>query len=157
MNRQELKGKIRSSRGELESALGRISNEQRTLVILHGEWSIKDLIGHLGFWEARVVSLFLILKAGGIPESDHQDMDILNAENLLRTRGQSLEEVVGFEQAAYKKVLELIDTASDKELTDPHHFAWTQGRSFDEMISDNTWGHYEEHLPEVMAWLKRIA
>ena len=156
MNRKELIDKILASRAQLEEALGQISNERMLMVILHGEWSVKDLIGHLGFWESRIASLFPLLKAEKTPEP-FKDIDALNSQAIDEMRTLSLADVRRLEKSAYQKILALIKEASDPELFDPDHFAWTEGRCFEEIISDNTSGHYEEHLPELQAWLKRVA
>jgi len=156
MNRKELMDKILSSREQLDEALGQISNERMALIILHGEWSVKDLIGHLGFWESRIASLFPLLKAGKTPEP-FKDIDLLNSQAIDEMRTLSLADVRRLEKSAYQKILALIKEASDPELFNSDHFAWTEGRCFEEIISDNTWGHYEEHLPELQAWLKRVA
>jgi hypothetical protein len=156
MNKAELNEKIQSSRSRLEEALTKISDNRMSLVILHGEWSTKDLIGHLGFWEQRVLNLFDVLKAGEIPEP-YEDMDELNDRAVSEMRLRSLADIRDFEREVYENLLRLIRNASDAELFEPDHFPWTGGHAFEEIISDNTWGHYDEHLPELTAWLKRIA
>jgi hypothetical protein len=156
MNKQDLTARILTGRTQLEAALSHVDEERMPLIILHGEWSVKDLIGHLGFWENNVVSLFNTLRAGKTPEPS-PELDALNARVLSESRKQSLSEVRRQEKTAYQKVLALIKDASERELFDPAHFPWTEGRPFENYISDNTYGHYEEHLPELAAWLKRIA
>ncbi len=156
MNRPELMSRIAESREQLEAILARFSDERKLLVILHGEWSVKDLIGHLGFWENRAVSLFELLKKGASPEP-FRDIDMLNDQALTEMRSLSLADVQLFEKAAYQKMLALLNNASDQELFDPDHFAWTAGQCFEGIVSDNSWGHYDEHLPELTQWLKRIA
>jgi hypothetical protein len=156
MNKQDLTARILSGRTQLEAATSHVDEERMPLIILHGEWSVKDLIGHLGFWENYVVSLFNNLRAGKTPEPS-PELDVINARVLSESRKQSLSEVRRQEKTAYQKVLALIKDASDRELFDPTHFPWTEGRPFENFISDNTYGHYEEHLPELTAWLKRIA
>ena len=156
MNKQDLTARILSGRTQLEAAISHVDEERMPLIILHGEWSVKDLIGHLGFWENHVVLLFTNLRAGKIPEPS-PELDVINARVLSESRKQSLSEVRRQEKTAYQKVLALIKDASDRELFDPAHFPWTEGRPFENFISDNTYGHYEEHLPELSAWLKRIA
>ena len=151
MNKQELTAKILSGREQLDAALSHIDEERMPLIILHGEWSVKDLIGHLGFWEESVVLLLGNLGGGG-PIS-------------LRSRplGTQMPRVATVDMKAELKLpvrklfLALIKDANDKELFNPTYFAWTEGRPFENYISDNTYGHYEEHLPEVLAWLKRIS
>ena len=156
MNKDELTNTIHASREKLHAALARISDERMSLVILHGEWSVKDLIGHLCFWEERVAALFADLHAGKSPEP-FANIDQLNGQAVADFGKLSLEDVRKREEKAYRNVLAIIRQAGDGELFDPNHFAWTEGRSFSEIISDNTWGHYEEHLPELTAWQKRIA
>lgn len=155
MSKQELIAEITSGRALLDAALSKVDEERMPLIILHGEWSTKDLIAHLGFWEDTVVKLFNILHTGKIPEPF--ELDALNAKVLAESRKQSLSDVCRQEKAAYQKVLALVKSTSDDELFNPNHFPWTGGKPFEELIRDNTCGHYEEHLPELMAWLKRIA
>jgi len=156
MNKSELIDKIFTSRENLLANFARIGDDRSSLVILHGEWSAKDLIGHLCFWEERVSTLFSVLKAGKLPEP-FLDMDLLNAEAVAEFAKLSLDQVRKREEIAYQKILTIINEASEEELFDPNYFAWTEGRNFAEFISDNTWGHYDEHIPEMIAWLKRIA
>jgi hypothetical protein len=156
MDKQELMAKILSGRAQLDAALSRVDEERMPLIVLHGEWSVKDLIGHLGFWENRVVTLFNTLRAGKIPEPA-PDLDVINARVLTDSRKQSLAEVRRQERNAYQKLVALVKDATDRELFDPAHFPWTEGRPFETFISDNSYGHYEEHLPELTAWLKRVA
>jgi hypothetical protein len=156
MNKQDLTAKIVAGRTQLEAALSHVDEERMPLIILHGEWSVKDLIGHLGFWENKVVSLFNTLRAGRTPDP-MPELDVINARVLSESRKQSLSEVRRQEKAAYQKILALLKDANERELFDPAHFPWMDGRPFENFISDNTYGHYEEHLPELAAWLKRIA
>lgn len=155
MNKQELMAEITSGRASLDAALSKVDEERMPLIVLHGEWSVKDLIGHLGFWEDTIVKFFDILQTGKTPEPF--ELDAVNAKALVESRKQSLSDVCKQEKAAYQKVLELVNNTPDDELFDPAHFPWTGGRPFEELIRDNTCGHYEEHMPELSAWLKRIA
>jgi hypothetical protein len=126
------------------------------LTILHGEWSVKDLLGHLGFWENRAADLFALLKEGQEPEP-FKDIDSLNTQAVSDMRKLSLVDVRVFEKTAYKKILAVLFDATDSELFDTDHFAWTGGRPFEEIISNNTCDHFDEHTPELIAWLKRVA
>ncbi|MCX6069200.1 MAG: ClbS/DfsB family four-helix bundle protein [Chloroflexi bacterium] len=154
MNKHELTAKLLSERARLDAALSRIDEERMPLIILYGEWSVKDLIGHLGYWENILIALFSTLRAGKTPEP-FPELDAINARVLADSRKQSLSEVRRQEKTAYQKILALLEDATDHELFDAAHFAWTKGKPFENFIADNTFGHYEEHLPELLAWLKR--
>ena len=156
MNKQELLSKIQAGRQQIDAAVTRVDDERMPLIVLHSEWSVKDLIGHFGFWEGAIVSLFNTLRAGKTPDP-FPELDAVNAKALSDSRKMSLSDVRRQEKSAYQKVLSLVQDATEDELFDPHHFPWTEGRPFAEIVSDNTFGHYEEHLPELNAWLKRIS
>jgi hypothetical protein len=156
MNKEELLEKVKTSRTNLDLALLKISEDRMTSKVLHGEWSVKDLIGHLAFWENRAAALYDMLSKGETP-APVQDIDKLNAQAVSEMNSVSLEKIRLLETKAYMKILKVIEDASEPELFDQHHFPWTQGRSFQEIIADNTWNHYDEHLLELTAWQKRIA
>ncbi len=156
MNKVELNEKIVEGRRLLDTAVAKISDERMDRVILHGEWSVKDMLGHLGFWEERVVNLFEVLHSGSIPEP-MADMNALNDQAVIDYRKLELAEVREAELGAFQRVLTVVERASEVELFNPGYFAWAEGRAFYEFIEDNTCGHYEEHLIELTAWLKRIA
>jgi hypothetical protein len=124
--------------------------------VLHDGWSVKDVLGHLAFWEGLAVSQFTLLRAGGAPEPI-SDMDAVNARVLADTRRLPLEEVRHKEQVSYDALLGMLQGALPDELLEPGHFAWTKGQPFVNWIAGDSWEHYEEHLPELLAWLERDA
>lgn len=156
MNKDELLLKIRSSRQRLEEALANIRADQMDRVILHGQWSVRDMVGHICFWEDKLLSLYDILSSGGIPEA-LGDIDVLNANALEKYKSKPLQSILDGEMEAYKKILQLVNQAKEAELFEPGYFSWMNGHSFAEFISDNTYLHYDEHLIELTAWMKRVA
>ncbi len=152
--KETLTAKILSGRKAFEETLARVPAHEMETPILHDGWSVKDVLGHLGFWEAQTVSRFNLLRAGGTPELV-ADMDALNAQALTDTRRLSLDEVRRQELEAYRQLLDIVQQASADELFKPGYFAWANGNAFMGWIAGNTWEHYEEHLPELTAWLER--
>jgi hypothetical protein len=146
---------IMAGRARLETVLAGIPVEKMEQVVLYQAWSLKDYLAHLGFWATTVVSLFEILRTGKTPEP-FPTLDEVNAQAHEESRSKSFEEVCTLEKDAYESVLNLVQRASDDELYDPHHFAWTAGRAFSEFIADNTFGHYEEHMPDLLEALKEL-
>lgn len=157
MNREELLNEIRAGRQRLEAALAEVDPARVEEVVLHGDWSIKDLMGHLEFWENRVQNLFKILLQGQDPNSVSPDagLDALNRQAYEANRGRPYVEIRRTEQSAYQSLIHLVQDASEAELFDPQHFAWTGGRMFASWLMDNSSGHFDEHLPELDAWLEQ--
>jgi hypothetical protein len=152
--KEDLLARIVSGRQALEQTLARIPEKDLEAPILHDGWSVKDTLGHLAYWEGTLVSRLNTLRAGGTPEP-LGDMDARNARTLANTRLLPLEEVRRSEQKTYRQLLDLLQHASPDELFTPGHFAGANGNAFEAWIGGETWDHYEEHLPELNAWMDR--
>ena len=151
MNQAGLLARIRSWRAQFESALAQLSDDELLAPNLHGGWSIKDLIAHIGFWEQHTAMRFSALLRGVNPPDEALTLDELNARVYAQNRDKPLAEVRLKEQAAYEQLLLLVENAMDDELFNPRCFAWTEGKPFAEWIKNNTYGHYEEHQADFKA------
>ena len=145
MNKAELLANIRAGRQQLDMVLARLSEEQMLVPVLHGGWTIKDLIAHFGFWEERIVTLYGQLSRGEEPAANEPPLDELNARAYAQNQAKTLDGVRRAERASYTQLLAIAVNASDDDLFNPQRFAWTQGHPFAEWIANNTYGHYEEH------------
>ncbi len=155
MQREEWVGQIQRTRGELEALLARFSQQEQEQVLLTNGWSIKDLLAHLTFWQARVVAIYGHLLGGPAPEPAPGSLttDELNAQVYTANHDLSLADVSAREQASHQAVLDLIDAAPEEDLIDRKRFAWTKGRPFTDWIEGNTAGHYQEHMPDLRGLL----
>ncbi|RPJ52054.1 MAG: ClbS/DfsB family four-helix bundle protein [Chloroflexi bacterium] len=155
MDRTDLLTLISNARTRLESALARLTPAQMTEPDLPSNWSVKDLLAHLGRWEERAVYLYATLVRGDSPETirNEEEVDAFNAETLEMFRPRSLDEVREYERTAYNELLHQVETAPEEDLFDPTRFAWTDGQPFVNLVSVNTYDHYAEHMPALDAKL----
>lgn len=151
MNQAGLLAHIRSGRAQFESALAQSSDDQLLAPNLHGGWSLKDLIAHIGFWEQRAALTFSALLRGVNPPAEPFTLDELNARVYAQNQYKPLAEVRLEEQAAYEQLLLLVENARDDDLFNPQRFAGTHGQPFAEWIESNTYGHYEDHQADFKA------
>lgn len=154
MTRDELMAKLDGSRAELEALLARVPAERRTLPALSNGWSVKDLLAHLATWEKRVLYLYGRLSTGRPVEDTISDLNEFNAAAYQANRDRPLAEIQAEEAQAYADLRHLAQTAPEAHLFDPAHFPWTQGMAFYEMIGNNSYGHFDEHMPDLRAWLE---
>ena len=112
------------------------------------EWTRKDVVAHLEAWERRALELLERLRAGDAP-SDRVETDELNARWFARDRERPLADVRAGERAAYEAMLLSIAGASDEELFDGDHFAWTEGEPFANWLRGNGDEHVDEHLDQL--------
>jgi hypothetical protein len=151
MDKHELLEKLYAARGEFEDALARVRADKVEPVSVYGEWSVKDLLAHVGFWERRVHYLLdTLLKGEEIQSLGLGDVDAVNAHVFKEHHDQAYADVRVWEADGYRALADLIEQTDEQSLFDGNAFTWTKGRPFYEFIADNTYGHWEEHLPALI-------
>ena len=155
MEREAWMGQIEQERGAFEALLARFPQDERDRAVLANGWSFKDLLGHLAFWQERVVSIYHHLTGGPepVPGLGALNVDELNAQVYAQYHARPLTEVVARAQASYRALLDLIRSVPETDLFDGDRFAWTKGRPFGDWIEGNSAGHYQEHLPDLRSCL----
>jgi hypothetical protein len=147
MNKADLESAMRAGHARLEAWLDSHSEEEMLAPSLHGGWSGKDLLAHLGFWEQKMASFCQVLLNGETPVETVGvfDIDAMNAAAFAEHHEQSLEAVRTFERQSFQLLLEQTEKSSEAELVDPQRFPWLKGATLGEWIEGNSYGHYEEH------------
>ncbi len=147
VDRDSLLRSIRAGRERLVSTLAQF-DDAAMLDRVDAEWTRKDVLAHLEAWDRHVVERLDALRRGDAL-TDEEDTDALNARFHAQDRDRSLADVRSGEAEAYGAVLAAIDRASEEELFDGAHFAWTEGDPFAEWFRGNTDEHYDEHLEQL--------
>jgi hypothetical protein len=147
MDRTSLRAAIEAGRARLEAALAGY-DDAAMLERVDDAWTRKDVLAHLEAWERRVVDLLARLRAGDVAH-DAVETDELNARFYARDRDRSLADVRSREAEAYGALLAAVAGASDEELFDGAHFAWTDGDPLADWFRGNGDEHYDEHLEQL--------
>lgn len=141
-----------ASREVFEETIARLPEDMLEEPILRDQKSVKDMLGHIAFWQELTTAKLYTLRAGQTPDPI-TDFDAVNARVLNDFRHLSLEEVREREQVAYQHFTDMLESATEDELFKPDHFAWTNNNAFLFWIAISAWEHYDEHIKEVQAWL----
>jgi hypothetical protein len=107
-----------------------------------GDWSLKNLFGHLAFWDNHAVHEIERALAG-LPREDDEWQAMNEADHAAR-RGRSLsEERAAMHQAHAELVARLEDVAG------------LDAGPIDTAIRPDTYDHYAEHIPDIQRWRQR--
>ncbi|MDQ3128350.1 MAG: ClbS/DfsB family four-helix bundle protein [Chloroflexota bacterium] len=147
MDKPALLAAIRHGRARLDAILTGVTDEAMSDRI-DDLWTRQDVLAHLEAWERRAVDLLERLRAGTEP-GERVETDELNARYHAASRDRSLEDVRAGEGAAFARMIAAIDGASDEELFDGDHFAWTDGDPLADWFRGNGDEHYDEHLEQL--------
>ena len=114
------------------------------------DWSVKDTIAHVCWWESFALNRITILAIG---EKLHllNDFDSLNEQVFEQYREMPLDKVILMFEANHAQIETLIDALSFDEWIDEHRPNF-EGQSLMRMLGGNTFGHYYEHLDDLQAY-----
>ena len=107
-------------------------------------WTLKEMVGHLGYWESTVRPHIEALRTGA-PRESGVNADAENAKVAVEVRGLMREEVLERWAAAHADVLAVADSLNEDELAD---------ESFIEKFNGETYGHYPQHFADLGAAIK---
>lgn len=120
-----------------------------------GDWSLKDIIAHITWFEREMVDLITAHALVG-SELWNLPTDERNAAIYEEIRGQSLEQVLSESEQVHQQLLEVLPTLSDEDLTTPGNFPnmppdWQPWS----IIAQNTYEHYQQHIPDIQNWITK--
>jgi hypothetical protein len=159
LTKQTLLDSLRAERANLEAALDGLTGDHLITPGVQTDWSVRDVVGHILFWEQR--ALFLLKSArDGYSEQDDiwkgHTVDSLNAKNYDNHRNRPAPDVLDEEQAVYNTVVRLIEAAPERDLIESGRFEWVSASTLYDHVSGETFEHYRDHLDALRAWRAKM-
>ncbi len=154
MTKEEFIRKVTQARARWDASLAQIEDNQMLQPGASGDWSVKDVIAHITWHEREMVG---VLQAQVLAGSDLWNLPLEQRNRAIyeEYRDLPLESVRLEEQKVYQALLQALDGLSEEDLHDPRRFTGmpTDWRPVD-MLADNTYEHYLDHLASLQDWLK---
>jgi len=141
---EETRQKIEAGWGAWLETLRGIPDDRLTEPGACGAWSVKDLIGHVAFWDADAIQ-DVGAHLGGIPRAE-EDVDALNAHVAAANAARGVEELRAEMEWTHAAAVALLAALAPD---DP------RARAACREIAVDTWEHYDEHAAQVRAWRQR--
>ncbi len=166
--RQEALGFLREGQSALGALFDRLSPEEltRPATIGGGEWSAKDLMGHIAFWEELALETLAEWRAGRRPAVEDvfraRRTDAANAENQARTAAQTLEEVQRRAHTSHRALVTAVQVMSDEEWTAAPPYPHARRPTLAELLGavlgapDGAFRHAWAHLPDLSAYVASV-
>jgi hypothetical protein len=142
-SKSELLAKIEhvyvASRAVLEALPAERWDEQ-----LPAGWTLKEMVGHLAYWEDTVPQFVVSIRAGAARESAGSVAE-QNARAAAAVRDLSRDEVLKRWQEAHARVTEMVRSLNDDELA---------SERLVEKLAGDTFDHYPDHFADLGAAIK---
>jgi hypothetical protein len=146
----EILDQIRATHQPLEALLAQLDPGHMSEPGVNGDWSVKDLLAHLTWWEQHLLRRLRTgrddlddLYVEGV--DDQSATDRANADVFAANRDRPLVDVRADFDASYREVLAVIEAMADDTLASDDVY---------EAISWDTFRHYPAHTTMLTAWLE---
>ncbi|CAG0935005.1 hypothetical protein TFLX_03829 [Thermoflexales bacterium] len=152
---------MHTARSNWEALLREAGEARLTEPGVEGDWSLKDIIAHITYFETWATNCLMAIRRGEplpLPEYKGLSIDEENALIYERQRSLPLADVLRDSQISFQRSIESVQGLHDDDLYDVKFtratgVAW----SVHDLLDGDTYEHYQEHSVSVRAWLDRVA
>ena len=162
VSRAEAISTIKEASGKLFALADRLAPEVaiKPSSIGGGEWSARDLVGHVETWEEVALANHEAWSKGEVPQSstvvtDEASMDRFNAEQIEAKSQRSWEETLSSYKQTNAKLIAAIESLSDDDWGSPIKHPSEEPRTLGQSIGGATaapkrpFGHIYAHLDDL--------
>jgi hypothetical protein len=112
-----------------------------------GDWSVRDIIAHVTWWEEEALTHLPHIVAGETPprySTTYGGIDAFNAVMTDQRRHLSLTQVLRQRDDVHRRLIGLVETAPDDQLASETRFR--------RRLRLDTYGHYPKHARAIRQW-----
>ena len=156
LTKAQLIGRIWAEHALLEAVIAPLSAVQMAQPLADG-WSVKDVLAHITVWEGLLVEWLGALATGTPPATPvpptREAVDRLNAAHHTAAQARPLPMVLTAFHRSFGRVLQTVDALPvGADLETPLPQPWAEGVPLGQLIAENTYEHYQEHMAVIRAW-----
>ena len=135
--------RVEASWANLVEAIEGIPEERIDEPGVAGEWSVKDVLGHLAYWDGEAIE-GVERSLNGDSESSGDDGDDFEVTNQREQAVRSGRSVAKARQELFGTHDRLLAALRQHPTIDPNE------------IAGDTFEHYDEHAADIRAWRQRL-
>lgn len=154
--KSEILATMRSEREAWEDLLSKVAEARMIEPGVEGEWSVKDVIAHITFFERSMANrLEQALRGEPATRAPLEDLELEEGNQIIfeRNRFLNLEQVLRDSRDTFQRIYNATSSLSEEDLN-AHSLS---GEKLDEplweQITGDTYEHYHQHIPPLRKWL----
>lgn len=112
-----------------------------------GNWSVRDIIAHVTWWEEEALAHLPLVLGGGRPSRysvKYGGIDAFNRLMTERKRGLSLAEVLRQQNDTHQRLLDYLQSVPEDQ--------FTKETRFRHRLRLDTYSHYPKHAKAIRTW-----
>ena len=150
MNRQQLLNRLDIAWVAFQASYAGLSSSRLTEPGVVGDWSVKDIIAHVTWWEEEALRHLPLIIAGDRPPRysvTYGGIDAFNAMMAERKRDVPLPDVLTQQNDAHQRLIDFIQSVSEDQ--------FTRETRFRRRLRLDTYSHYSIHTNAIREWRQR--
>lgn len=165
MSKAELLAKIDRAQQTWESIVNEAGPERLNEPGAAGDWTLKDVAGHLNAWRARTVNRLEAAARNEDPapnpwpmdmsDENEEDVDRINDWMYQQYRDRSAEDILGEAREQFRRMRAAVEAIPIDDLNAPGRYAWLGDHPISAVIAGSGEHLYEEHEPALREWLAK--
>lgn len=158
MTGPRLAGILQAERTHWNALLAQVGLAHMEEPGVEGDWSVKELVAHLTWYEQAVVEGARQVLSGGTftrrrPEG--LGLDENNARLAAASRARPASEVLAEADEVFGQLLAIVAACPQDLLNDPRRLGLPDDLLPWMGVANNSYAHYRQHEPALRAWLKQ--
>lgn len=151
---------LNAERARWNDLLAQVGIERMDLPGVEGEWSVKQLVAHLTWYEQAVVDgAQQVLTTGRFTRRRPEGVSLDEQNALIAAESQSgsAADVLAEADAVFTRLVALIAACPQDLLNEPGRLGLAEDVVPWMLVANNSWAHYRLHEPSLRAWLEQGA
>ena len=150
MNRQQLLSRLDTAWLAFQASYAGLASWRLTEPGVAGDWSVKDIIAHVTWWEEEALRHLPLIMAGGRPPRysvTYGGIDAFNAMMAERKRDVSLSDVLTQQHDTHQRLIDFVRSVPEEQ--------FTRDTRFRRRLRLDTYSHYPIHTNAIQEWRQR--
>lgn len=150
MNTQQVLARLDAAWLEFEDSYAGLSEAQLLIPGVTGQWSVRDIIAHVTWWEEEALKHLPLVREGGRPPRysvQYGGIDAFNALMTEKRRELSLAAVLRQHHEVHERLVAYARRAPEE--------LYTRETRFRRRLRLDTYGHYPIHTRAIREWRRR--
>ena len=151
---------LKSERAQWNALLAQVGLDRMDVPGVDGEWSVKQVVAHLTWYEQSIVEGAKQV-LGGQPFVRRRPasvgIDEQNARIAAESAARPAAAVLAEADDIFAQMLALVESCPPDILNDPHRLGLPDDMVPWMGVANNSYAHYREHAQAIRAWLARVS
>lgn len=154
--KSEVLATMRSEREAWEDLLSKVGASRMSEPGVEGDWSVKDVIAHITFYERSMAGrLEQAIRGEPITRAPLEDLELEERNRIIfeQSRPLTLEQVLRDSRSTFQRIYDATSRLSEEDLNAYRLSGEELDEPLWEQITGDTYEHYHQHIPPLRKWL----